>query len=99
MVLTTPHPAGNYILNLGAKLGIFARDKHQHKELLNRQKIDQIVNASNLNLSRYQRFLFGFNQLAILEKKSDFDLQSPSQCLHGRFKRRLPTDARKFPFF
>lgn len=71
IVLTTPHPMGNCILNYGAKIRIFSRDKHQHHELLNRQGIGKIAKSGSFKITAYKRFLCGFNQLAVLEKESE----------------------------
>ncbi|MCK5706683.1 MAG: methyltransferase domain-containing protein [Candidatus Aureabacteria bacterium] len=68
--LTTPHVIGNLILNWGAKIKIFSQDKHQHHELLNYRKIKKLAYESGFKLIKYKRFLYGFNQLVILEKKN-----------------------------
>jgi 2-polyprenyl-3-methyl-5-hydroxy-6-metoxy-1,4-benzoquinol methylase len=68
LVLTTPHPMGNLILNCGAKIGIFSKDKHQHHDLLSRQRINEIIDINTFELISYRRFLCGFNQLAVIKK-------------------------------
>lgn len=70
IVLTTPHPTGNFILNFGAKIGIFSRDKHNHHKLLNHKAIKELVCASGYKIIKYECFLSGFNQLAVLIKET-----------------------------
>jgi len=69
IVITTPHPAGEFILNTGAAFRIFARDKETHHDLLGYNKLNSIVLLAGLELLEYKRFLFGFNQLAVMAKK------------------------------
>ncbi len=66
IVLTTPHPCGDSILNLGARIGLFSNDKRTHHTLLNRRLLGEISLSAGFRVREYRRFLFGFNQLAIL---------------------------------
>ncbi len=70
IVLTTPYPAGNFILNFGAKIRIFTRDKHTHHNLLDYKTIKELVCASGYKIIKYERFLSGLNQLAVLIKET-----------------------------
>lgn len=70
VVITTPHPIAKLVLSLGARLAVFAGDKHTHNKLLNLKAIKQIVEAVGYKLIRYERFLFGFNQLVVLRTSS-----------------------------
>ncbi len=69
VVLTTPHPAGDNILNVGAKFGFFADDKEEHQELLGYKAIESIAKLSGYKIVKYKRFLFYFNQLIVLESE------------------------------
>ena len=37
IILTTPHPRGENVLEIGSKVRIFSQDKHQHQPLFNRE--------------------------------------------------------------
>ena len=71
VILTTPHPCSNFVLNAGAKIRLFSNDKHTHHELFNRCRINEIAEAGKFRLKGYKRFLFGFNQLAVLAAEAD----------------------------
>jgi 2-polyprenyl-3-methyl-5-hydroxy-6-metoxy-1,4-benzoquinol methylase len=67
IVLTTPHPSYEWILTVGAKVGLF--DRHsldEHEDLLDHARIRQLAGAAGLEVERYRRFLFGANQLFVL---------------------------------
>ena len=66
LVITTPHPTGESILNLGARCGIFSRDKHQHERLLDRHAIARLAASASYRVLSYKKILFGLNQLAVL---------------------------------
>lgn len=66
IVLTTPHPCGDIILNIGAKICLFSSDKHTHNDLLNKHMIIETAVSAGLKVKEYKRFLFGLNQFAIL---------------------------------
>ena len=70
VVLTTPHPAMEWIHTLGAKLGIFsAHAKEQHETLLDADAMSDIACKADLRVTRYVRFLWGCNQLFVLSQK------------------------------
>ena len=69
IVLTTPHPYGERILNYGARLRIFSNDKHTHHQLLNKRMIMETAKISGFKILKYKQFLFGFNQLILLSQK------------------------------
>lgn len=69
IILTTPHPRGENVLEVGSKVKIFSQDKHQHQPLFNREKIQDIVEQAELKIVEFQSFLLGFNQKIILSKK------------------------------
>ena len=67
IILTTPHPVGDWILNSGSRFGIFSSDKHTHHNLLNYGSISRLACCTGLCLVEYKRFLLGFNQLVVLK--------------------------------
>jgi 2-polyprenyl-3-methyl-5-hydroxy-6-metoxy-1,4-benzoquinol methylase len=72
IVLTTPHPSFDWFHAIGASLGLFSRKgREEHKTLFNRQSIIQLAEKTGLYVTRYQRFLFGANQLAVLEHQRE----------------------------
>ena len=70
VALTTPHPCGNFILEVGAKIRLFSDDKHIHNRLLNKQMINQAAKVAGLKVLKYKRFLFGCNQLVLLSHEN-----------------------------
>lgn len=68
IIISTPHPRGERILNLGSKIKLFSQDKHQHQPLIDANKMQEIASQSNLKIISIQYFLFGFNQKIILGK-------------------------------
>jgi 2-polyprenyl-3-methyl-5-hydroxy-6-metoxy-1,4-benzoquinol methylase len=72
IVLTTPHPSFEWILTVGAKVGLF--DRHsldEHDDLLNLARIRELAAGAGLELERYRRFLLGANQLFVLRPGPD----------------------------
>ena len=69
IILTTPHPRGENVLEIGSKVRIFSQDKHQHQPLFNREKIQDIAEQAKLKIVEFQTFLLGFNQKIILSKE------------------------------
>lgn len=70
IVITTPHPAVDWIHRLGAKIGFFSMHANdEHEDLLDKQKLQQIGIHAGLSLVEYKRFLFGTNQLAVYERE------------------------------
>lgn len=69
IVLTTPHPLGDWIHNYGAAVGLFSKHANdEHEELLDRETLKKTGRRAGLELKFYKRFLFGVNQLSILKK-------------------------------
>lgn len=69
IVLTTPHPAVDWLHGLGARLGLFSRHANdEHEELLDHARLQAAGAASGLVLVRYGRFLLGANQVAIYRR-------------------------------
>jgi len=69
LVITTPHPFGNSILNIGSFFRIFSQDKHTHNMLLGKNHLEELAIQVNAKVVEYERFLFGFNQKIVLIKK------------------------------
>jgi 2-polyprenyl-3-methyl-5-hydroxy-6-metoxy-1,4-benzoquinol methylase len=69
IVLTTPHPAVDWIHTAGASLGLFSRHaSEEHEDLLGRSSLVSLASACGLQLVRYEHFLLGANQLAIFQR-------------------------------
>jgi 2-polyprenyl-3-methyl-5-hydroxy-6-metoxy-1,4-benzoquinol methylase len=69
IVLTTPNPALDWVHGLGAKVGILAKESHdEHQSLMTRQTLERAADDAGLKMMHFERFLFGANQLAVLQK-------------------------------
>lgn len=69
VVLTTPHPAFEFIHDFGARAGLFSHDaSEEHEVLLDRKALHELAAAQSLPVLAYQRFLFGANQLFVLQR-------------------------------
>lgn len=67
IVLTTPHPKADWIHDFGSKIGLFSSHANEeHEELLDKVQIDKIVKNIDMKILKYERFLFGVNQLIIV---------------------------------
>lgn len=67
IVLTTPHPAFEWIHAAGAAVRLFSREAdEEHETLLNRRTMTAHAQAAGLQLLHFHRFLLGANQLFIL---------------------------------
>jgi 2-polyprenyl-3-methyl-5-hydroxy-6-metoxy-1,4-benzoquinol methylase len=68
IVVTTPNPALDWAHGIGAKCGLFARESHhEHQSLMTRRQLEHAAKDAGLKMIRFERFLFGANQLAVLE--------------------------------
>ncbi|MCC6128930.1 MAG: class I SAM-dependent methyltransferase [Acidobacteria bacterium] len=66
LVLTTPHPSGHALLDLGARLGLLSRHAHEeHEALLGKKQLEETGRSAGLSMRTYRRFLLGLNQLAV----------------------------------
>lgn len=69
-VLTTPHPIGRTIHDLGAKIGLFSSHaSEEHETFLNKKDLLSLGREAGFEVICYSRFLFGMNQLAVYKKK------------------------------
>ena len=68
LVGTTPHPYGRLIHECMSRLYLCSRHgADEHEKFLGKNEIKEIALASGGNLITYIRFLFGLNQLFIIE--------------------------------
>jgi len=67
LVLTTPAPWGEFILETGALIRIFSSDKHQHEDLLGKRDLGALAARAGMKMTGYERFLYFQNQLAVFE--------------------------------
>lgn len=68
VVITTPHPAFDWIHSAGAAIGLFSSHaSEEHEALLGKNLIAHAAESSGLYIETYRRFLFGANQLAVLK--------------------------------
>lgn len=69
LVVTTPHPAVDWIHDVGAAIGLFSKHANEeHEDLLDRAKLEIASNQAGLKLLFYRRFSFGVNQIAVYAK-------------------------------
>lgn len=69
LVLTTPHPAFEFIHGAGARLGLFSRDaSEEHESLLDGPALRSLAERAHLGVAAYQRFLGGANQLFVARR-------------------------------
>lgn len=70
IVVTTPHPAYDWVLSVGAKLRLLSRHAlEDHKDLLDRRRMLELAGAAGLELVAYRRFMLGGNQLLVFRHK------------------------------
>lgn len=71
LLVTTPHPAMDWIHDVGARLGLFSSHaSDEHEDLLGRAELENVGRGAGLRLMKYSRFLCGANQLAIYSRAS-----------------------------
>jgi 2-polyprenyl-3-methyl-5-hydroxy-6-metoxy-1,4-benzoquinol methylase len=69
ILLTTPHPNGEWIHRAGALMGLFSRSAaEEHHALLDPVALDRHARNANLEVVRRESFLLGLNQLFILRQ-------------------------------
>lgn len=68
MVMTTPHPRVDFVHTFGASVGLFSQHaSDEHEELLDLLKMSRVAARAGLEVKHFRRFLFGANQLFVLE--------------------------------
>jgi 2-polyprenyl-3-methyl-5-hydroxy-6-metoxy-1,4-benzoquinol methylase len=69
IVLTTPHPAFEWLHMLGSILGLFSdAAAEEHETLLDEKAMRQLGFDADLDIDISRRFLFGANQVFVLKK-------------------------------
>jgi 2-polyprenyl-3-methyl-5-hydroxy-6-metoxy-1,4-benzoquinol methylase len=69
IVITTPHPRGERVLDVGARFRICSPEAHEeHQPLLRKEQLRDLAQQAGLRLHHYRTFLCGMNQLAILAR-------------------------------
>ena len=67
IVLTTPHPRGEKLLEWGAVVGVCSPEANEeHQPLMDRDAISRCAQTAGLRMVHYGRFLARLNQLAVL---------------------------------
>jgi len=69
LIVTTPHPFSEKIINIGAKFHLFAKEGiEQHQALISGKELIKLAVGVNLRLIKYKRFNLWLNQLFVFEK-------------------------------
>jgi len=67
IVLTTPHPSLEWVHTTGARIGLFSHAAHDdHEELIDKERMQELLAGTPMRMAVYRRFLFGANQLFVL---------------------------------
>jgi 2-polyprenyl-3-methyl-5-hydroxy-6-metoxy-1,4-benzoquinol methylase len=70
IILSTPHPAFEWIHDIGSRLGLFSSHaSEEHETLINYKSMLKISRKSGLKIISSRRFLFFANQLFILGRE------------------------------
>lgn len=70
VILTTPHPSMRRPHKFGARVGVFSREgAREHRELIDQRRMSELADASGFQIRDAHPFLFGCNQLFVLELK------------------------------
>jgi 2-polyprenyl-3-methyl-5-hydroxy-6-metoxy-1,4-benzoquinol methylase len=68
VVATTPHPHGRMLHEALARVRLLSRSAaREHETFLGKKRIEDIASASGGKLISYKRFLFGMNQIFIIQ--------------------------------
>lgn len=69
LVITTPPPNSKDILELLSKLNIINGDEiDEHENYFTKKALEDLLNNSELQLTYYKKFLFGFNSILVAKK-------------------------------
>lgn len=72
IVLTTPHPVGRIIHDIGSKLGFFCRlASETHGCFLDKNSIIKIFRDVKMNINMYKKFFLFTNQIILLERQKN----------------------------
>jgi 2-polyprenyl-3-methyl-5-hydroxy-6-metoxy-1,4-benzoquinol methylase len=73
LVLTTPVRSARWILRISSLLGLTSREASgEHRELLAKADLLDLLSRSGFKVRHYQRFLLGFNQLLVCVKNESW---------------------------
>lgn len=66
LIVTTPHPAYEWVHSLGARLGLFSEHAAEdHERLLDKGALEALFQEAGFKFVHYRRFFGGGNQLAV----------------------------------
>lgn len=69
IVLTTPHPAFEFAHDFGSRIGVFSHAaSEEHEAMLDRKALYALAANQRLEVVNYRRFLFGANQLIVMQQ-------------------------------
>jgi SAM-dependent methyltransferase len=67
IILTTPHPLGRRLHDGLSRIGICSPSAAaEHEQFLDRQTLENVTSAAGYTTVRYERFLFGLNQIQVI---------------------------------
>jgi 2-polyprenyl-3-methyl-5-hydroxy-6-metoxy-1,4-benzoquinol methylase len=70
VIITTPTCAAQPVLRFGSRLGIFSKEAFgEHKSHFGKDELVKVLADAGLRIEHYERFQFGFNQLAVARAK------------------------------
>jgi 2-polyprenyl-3-methyl-5-hydroxy-6-metoxy-1,4-benzoquinol methylase len=69
IIATTPAPYGRRVHDMGAIIGVFSKEAaEEHESFLGKSDLIRIAGECGLSVMTFERFLFGFNQLIVMQK-------------------------------
>ncbi|OEO28613.1 hypothetical protein VW23_004005 [Devosia insulae DS-56] len=69
IVLTTPRRALRHVHEIGAAVGLFSKEAaDEHEVMFERDGLTQLAQEAGMIVARYERFLFGVNQLVVMAR-------------------------------
>jgi len=69
IVLTTPHPMSDIIHRAGSRMRLFSREADdEHESLIDGKRMANAAAEAEMKITVRKRFLFGINQLFVLER-------------------------------
>ena len=71
IIITTPHPLSEHMIDIGAKFRLFAKEGiDQHKPLMSRADLAVMADKLDLKLIHYKPFSFWLNQLIVFQNSA-----------------------------
>lgn len=72
IIMTTPSPIGEFVINITGYLGLSSKESHdEHEQLLGKSDLVRLLTTSGYRVEHYHRFLLGLNQVVIGRKPLD----------------------------